>query len=69
MTEVEAILIVGSGLGLLICVNMFLCGIVLKGVLWQLKLTEKSLHVTVATTKVLLDILRKADKDADNDND
>ena len=69
MTEVEAILIVGSGLGLLICVNMFLFGIVLKGVLWQLKLTEKSLHVTVATTKVLLDILRKADKDADNDND
>ena len=69
MTEVEAILIVGAGLGLLISVNMILFGIVLKGVLWQLKLTEKSLSVTIATTKVLLDILSKADKGADNDND
>ena len=62
MTEVQAIQLIGGSIIVLACANMILLTIILRGVIWQLKLTEKSLAMCVSTTKVLLDILSKADK-------
>ena len=57
MNEVQAIQLIGGTIIVLACVNMILLAIILRGVIWQLKLTTKQLAVCVETTKAFLHVV------------